>query len=108
MEVAGKQVYAYRVSFEQFVGPIPQGLVLDHQCEQPACVNPRHLEPMTHGDNSRRALGTMMSCTNGHEYTPENTYVWRGKRHCRTCRAANSQSYERRGQRDPLLRALRP
>lgn len=88
---AGRQVLAHRWSYEYFVGPIPDGLDLDHLCSTPYCVNPDHLEPVTHAENQRR-MGArrggryVTHCRHGHEYTPENSYVDpRGKRLCRTC-----------------------
>lgn len=45
---------AHRVFFELLVGPIPDGLQLDHLCCVRACVNPDHLEPVTQGENIRR------------------------------------------------------
>lgn len=50
-----KCMAAHRWSYEHFEGPIPKGLVLDHLCLYPACVNPLHLEPVTVGENNRRA-----------------------------------------------------
>ncbi len=45
---------AHRWCWEYLVGPIPDGLVLDHLCENKACVNPDHLEVVTQGENARR------------------------------------------------------
>lgn len=48
---------AHRLSYEQHVGPIPEGMQLDHLCEHPRCINPAHLEPVTGLENMRRARG---------------------------------------------------
>jgi hypothetical protein len=47
--------YAHAVSYETFVGPIPDGLQIDHLCRTRACVNPAHLEPVTQRENMQRA-----------------------------------------------------
>lgn len=47
--------YTHRVVYESMVGPIPEGLTLDHLCRNPSCVNPAHLEPVTRADNIRRS-----------------------------------------------------
>ena len=54
--INGKILRAHRVSYEWLIGPIPEGLVLDHLCRVPPCVNPAHLEPVTQGENSRRGI----------------------------------------------------
>ncbi len=87
--VDGHQRYAHRLSYELFVGPIPDGLELDHLCRTPACVNPAHLEPVTHQENIRRgfeARGPLTHCTRGHAFDEVNTYVSPiGFRSCRQC-----------------------
>jgi hypothetical protein len=81
---------AHRVAYELVVGPIPDGLVIDHLCRVRNCVRPDHLETVTNAENLRRGLSGILKveCVNGHAYTPENTYRYPdGRRACRTCRA---------------------
>lgn len=86
---------AYRVAYEFVRGGIPQGLELDHTCENKLCVNPAHLEAVTHQVNIARATVTGY-CMRGHEFTPENTVVnsqKHGTRTCRICRREREVSY---------------
>jgi hypothetical protein len=99
-----KRVLAHVFSYMLLLGEIPEGLELDHTCTNPACVNPAHLEPVTHQENMLRASrrGRLFRrlpthCPQGHEYTPGNTGIHRRgsgetNRICLTCRRA----YERR------------
>lgn len=81
---------AHRFAYELLVGPIPEGLVIDHLCRVRSCVNPDHLEPVTNQENLRRAMST--HCPQGHEFTDENTWCdKRGHRQCRTCHRARSK-----------------
>lgn len=92
---------AHRLSYKLNVGPIPDGLVIHHKCNNPPCVNPRHLVPATSFDNlitfGLTNLGAVNSrkthCSKGHEYTPENTYTRPGHsaRYCRACNRENSK-----------------
>lgn len=75
-----KMVMAHRMSYETFVGKIPDGLVLDHLCVTPACVNWRHLEPVTRRINSLRGQGNACAqnarktrCKRGHDFSDANT-----------------------------------
>lgn len=57
-------------------GPVPEGLELDHLCRVRACMNPDHLEAVTHHENMKRGIqATKTHCKRGHEFTPENTKV---------------------------------
>lgn len=83
------QTYAHRVSHQMFVGPIPDGLEVDHLCSNRLCVKPTHLEAVTGDENKRRArerAGTTDQCPHGHPYDDVNTYVApSGARNCRLC-----------------------
>lgn len=81
-----KVLLAHRVAYELAVGPIPEGLHIDHLCRNRACVNPKHLEPVTCLENVRRGAAVKTHCPHGHEYTPENSYHHpAGGRICRIC-----------------------
>jgi hypothetical protein len=96
ISVHNKWRHAHRFLYEQYVGSVPEGLELDHICRTPCCVNPEHLEPVTHQENMRRAgaSGAMgirnkrkSHCPNGHEYAGSNLYVTsNGWRQCHECR----------------------
>jgi hypothetical protein len=91
-------VLAHRFAWEWLVGPIPQGLELDHLCRVPQCVNPDHLEPVTPRVNKLRgqspsALHARKThCPQGHPYAGRNLYVApSGQRGCRECNRANQR-----------------
>ena len=83
---------AHQVAYEINVGPIPSGLELDHTCRNPACVNPAHLEPVTHRENGLRGVGVgarnarKNHCPKGHPYDLVNTAFNKRGRRCRTCK----------------------
>lgn len=96
--VLGKGWLAHRWSYTIHVGPIPDGLTLDHLCKNILCCNPMHLEPVTRAENIRRGGNTIKThCKRGHPLSGENLRVRSdGKRTCRTCnKDTNKASRER-------------
>lgn len=80
---SGLNMSAHAAVWKMTRGEVPAGLELDHLCRNRRCVNPDHLEPVTHLENVRRGMAGEVNgarqrakthCAHGHEYTPENTY----------------------------------
>lgn len=110
----------HRVAYELAIGPIPTGFHVDHvchnndpecaggaQCLHRRCINPAHLEAVTQRTNLLRgktlpaANARKVECSNGHELTPENTFVnRRGHRYCRQCRRATWRRWREGAGRD--------
>lgn len=94
----------HRIIYELYIGEI-KGETLDHLCRNRLCVNPKHLEPVTIGENVLRG-NTIASynkaktrCKHGHEFTPENTYYFgknKKQRQCITCRNQRKQTHRRK------------
>lgn len=98
----GKFVSAHRWAYEFLVGPIPDGLQLDHLCRNRKCVNPEHLEPVTAKENvDRGQLGYLNRdvCKNGHNINdPSNVYARPsdGAKQCRQCNREAQARYKAR------------
>lgn len=91
MYYEGRPMAAYRVGYIHLVGPIPEGMQLDHLCRVPSCVNPAHLEPVTQQENIRRQGAAVTECPKGHPYTAANTgRATNGTRYCRACSRVNA------------------
>lgn len=87
---------AHRAVYEMLVGPIPDGMQLDHLCRNPSCVNPGHLDPVTNGENVRRGLTSRGVFACGHPVSDENTIQTKTTRRCRTCLRARDAAMKRR------------
>jgi hypothetical protein len=103
----GKRWQAHRLSYEVARGKIADGLELDHLCRNHSCINPAHLEPVSHRENMLRSATKVAEnarkthCKYGHPLTPDNLYVGKGSRGrvCATCR----RSYQPPAKRAALL-----
>lgn len=102
--VFGRQLQVHRWAYEYFVGPIPEGLHLDHLCRVRSCVNPAHLEPVTNRENALRGISfsavnaKKTHCVNGHELSGDNLRITRERngrrgRGCRACNRAMCRKY---------------
>lgn len=96
--VGGTMRRAHRVVWETLVGPVPDGLELDHLCRVRRCVNPDHLEPVTRRENVRRGVAALLQrqkthCPSGHSYA-EHAYEVPsrpGVRYCQECNRVRSR-----------------
>lgn len=99
----GEHGYAHRFAYESLVGPIPEGLQIDHLCRNRACVNPSHMEPVTRRENILRGEGSAAKnarkthCKRGHILSGENLYLYKGAvRICRQCQQGRVREYTER------------
>lgn len=101
IKIEGKRRVAHGIAYELHKGIVPAGLELDHLCRTPSCINPNHLEAVTHRENMLRGNtlaahhAAQTHCLRGHELTEENTYlrVSRNGRYCRICGNARAKKY---------------
>lgn len=99
----GKWRGAHRVAWEAEQSPIPAGMVIDHLCRNPSCVNTEHMEVVTPRENTLRGVNPFAvnarktTCDEGHRLEGENLSIdWRGYRQCKTCRRARWRAYRLR------------
>jgi hypothetical protein len=93
--IDGVRYAVHRLAYETYVGPIPDGLHIDHLCRNRACWMPSHLEPVTQAENNRRQGEAVTVCRRGHPLTKDNVYQappspsrpQGGGRQCRICRS---------------------
>lgn len=99
-----KGIMAHRVAYQEAGHELISGLEIDHLCRNRACINPDHLEQVTHKENTLRgntitaANKAKTHCPLGHEYTEENTYIVKPKklRQCRRCNLISVKKYQQR------------
>lgn len=102
---AGRRTHtlAHRAVWETLVGPIPDGLTIDHLCRNRRCVNPDHLEPVTFRENCLRGYGVgaraarKTHCPKGHAYAGTNLVGTERHRECRSCRRERERIVDRGG-----------
>lgn len=107
LSLNGNSVAAHRVFFELATGEkIPNGMVCDHKCRTPLCVNPAHLRVVTPGVNSTENSVSVTAinkaktnCCNGHPFSEENTRVFMRdgtrRRSCRLCQKNHASKHWR-------------
>lgn len=98
----GTQTTTHRVMYQLTTGqPLPPGMEVDHTCNNRLCINPAHLQAVSHADNMRLGRGRRTHCRAGHEWNDDNTYIatvkrkqggTREQRYCRMCRAIVQQN----------------
>lgn len=95
-----KNILPHRLSYELFNNKISKNKEIDHLCSNPSCVNPAHLESVTHKENLERSnniglhLKSKKECPKGHPYSGDNLTIDNaGSRRCRICRNSQSKIY---------------
>lgn len=99
----GRNQRAHRVNYELNCCAVDPKLDIDHLCRNRRCINPAHLEPVTRQENIRRSplvgrqYDKMTHCRRGHEFTADNTRLYKvTKRRCLKCAVINNRNYRAR------------
>lgn len=87
----GRKVYAHRAAYELTVGPIPDGLHIDHLCRVRACIRPDHLEAVPQAENNNRACAIRTHCRHGHLLDGRKQRGGKTARYCKTCNRLREQ-----------------
>lgn len=104
-------VTAHRWLWQHWNGPVPEGLELDHLCSNPRCVNPAHLETVTHRTNMLRGatkasrLASQTHCQKGHSLSGLNVYRTPGRptqRNCRICARERKRAWRAKRREEGL------
>jgi hypothetical protein len=101
-DIGGRKIYIHRFVWESKNGQIPDGLVIDHRCRNKLCCNVDHLRLVTRKINNIENSDSICAvnarkthCVNGHEFTEENTKLYRG-RVCRKCVAEKNKKHNKK------------
>lgn len=101
----GRQTTTHRVMYQLVAGDVPDGMEVDHTCSRRDCINPEHLQVVTHAENMFLSASRRKTCRNGHLWTEGNTYLGtvkrkqggtRTQRYCRICRAQHQKDMRER------------
>lgn len=98
ISISSRDVLVHRFLYELVIGPIPEGMQIDHLCRHRWCVNPYHMEPVTPRENTMRGISFSAQnarkthCPQGHPYDETNTIHYGRRRYCRTCRDARNKN----------------
>lgn len=100
LSINGSRQYAHRVAYEMYKGKIPDHLEIDHKCRVRNCVNPEHLEAVSHQENMKRSTAgkpnrVKTHCPAGHPYSGQNLYIQpsNNSRICRICMKKSGRKF---------------